>query len=85
MKKVLILLLLCGFASVGLAKPMMNLAFVKQKLIRYHDSGAYYYQIDKIAEHAQKYLAMRVAKNNKLKEKRKLAVVVDIDETSLSN
>ncbi len=85
MKRVFIILLMCGFVSVGFAKPMTNLAFVKQKLIRYHDSGAYYYGIDKVTDRAQQYLAQRVAENNKLKTKKSLAVVFDIDETSLSN
>ena len=78
-----ILALGCSVAIA--AKPLPNLSLIKKHLIRYHDSGQYYYQIDQAEQKAQKYLVYRVAKNQKAADKKKLAIVLDIDETSLSN
>ncbi|HET6830414.1 MAG TPA: HAD family acid phosphatase [Solirubrobacterales bacterium] len=67
------------------------------ELVRYHDSGRYESDLDKVGSKAQAYLDRRVAKLSRRAEKRcarhkakpcrkpKLAMVLDIDETSLSN
>lgn len=74
------------FVSVSsLAEEPENLYLTKQAAIFYHDSGEYDYDISDVVQQAQAYLEKRIAENNKLKNKRKLAVVFDIDETSLSN
>ncbi len=69
-----------------LAEPP-NLDIVKQELVQYHDSGAYYADIAKTTNKATDYLQTRIDENNKLPatEKKKLAIVLDIDETALSN
>lgn len=67
-----------------LAEPL-NLDVLKKELVQYHDSGKYYSNLNSVAVAAQNYLAKRIAQNAKLKQPKKLAVVFDIDETSLSN
>jgi predicted secreted acid phosphatase len=59
-----------------------NLSFVKDKYIRYHDSGRYMNDIAAVDHKALQYLKQRVAKR---KPSEKLAIILDIDETSLSN
>lgn len=62
-----------------------NLSFDKQIAARYHDSGEYDVDIQNVIDSAQNYLDERVAENNKATSKKKLALVLDIDETALSN
>jgi predicted secreted acid phosphatase len=69
--------------SGAMAKEPTNLALVKQKLIAYHDTGAYDKDIDHVMRNAMQYLKKRVAQNKT--NPKKLAIVLDIDETSLSN
>lgn len=66
-------------------------------LKQYHDSGHYESDLEKVGDKAQAYLDRRVARINKRAKQRcrkqgtspcrkpKLALVLDIDETSLSN
>jgi predicted secreted acid phosphatase len=63
-----------------------NLGLIETEVVTYHDSGAYMRDFAiKIAE-IETYLTAQIA-NYKDKEKpqKKLAIVLDIDETSLSN
>lgn len=62
-----------------------NLSKVKQQLVKYHDSGKYKQQIVKANQAAIAYLQQRINSNLKLTHPKKLAIVLDIDETSLSN
>jgi hypothetical protein len=67
------------------------------ELARYHDGGRYESDLDKVGDKAQAYLERRVSRLNekairrcskhkpKPCKKPKLALVLDIDETSLSN
>jgi hypothetical protein len=64
------------------------------ELARYHDSGRYESDLEKVGTRAESYLDRRVAKIRKQARRRchrkpcrrpKLALVLDIDETSLSN
>jgi len=75
------------FLSLGLslAKEPENLHTLKQAAILYHDSGEYNFDQEAVAQRAIKYLEMRISQNKKLENSEKLAVVFDIDETSLSN
>lgn len=75
-----ILLSLCSIKLY--ATEPANIQLTKNNLINYHDSGAYEQDIDAVVYQAQAYLADVIAKQQKPKEK--LAVVFDIDETSLS-
>lgn len=76
-------------ASLALASGFLfaaeptNLHTVKQEVIKYHDSGEYDKDIANVMAGAMKYLKQRVSESKK--DGKKLAVVLDIDETSLSN
>ena len=54
----------------------------KQELRAYVDSGSYFQRIAEISLQANKYLVKRIARGSKTK---KMAIVFDIDETTLSN
>jgi predicted secreted acid phosphatase len=75
---VLITAVSCSFA----AEPT-NLSIAKKSVRRYHDSGEYVKDINTVGNRALAYLEKRVAINNF--HQQKPAIVLDIDETSLSN
>jgi predicted secreted acid phosphatase len=66
----------------GCQTNLPNLAEVKHSYIVYHDSGRYYADLARVDNEALQYLQSRV--QHKLPHE-KLAIVLDIDETSLSN
>lgn len=82
-KKLLLLSLL--FTSSVFAQEPENLSLLKDELVRYHDSGEYAYDISHVIAQARDYLQRRIIDNKKLAEPKRLAIVLDIDETSLSN
>jgi predicted secreted acid phosphatase len=87
MKKILALILVTTFSIATFACDscgchIENLDILKAKLIHYHDSGLYEKNQLSIASQAKQYLQTRVAAQ---KPSDKLAIVLDIDETSLSN
>ena len=67
------------------AKEPQNLAIIKKQLIRYHDSGEYQKDQAHVINQAMEYLKTRLESEKKSPTKKKLAIVLDIDETSLSN
>lgn len=83
--------LLClGMLSVlvfntSYAKEPKNLDLVKGVLIQYHDSGEYEKEQAKVIDHAMQYLKIRLKREKQKAQAKKLAIVLDIDETSLSN
>ena len=81
------LLLSCYFFLVSMAdaREPQNLALFKQELVHYHDSGEYQKDIARVTQQALAYLKVRLEKNQKRKVKQKLALILDIDETALSN
>ncbi len=60
-----------------------NLAVAKGEIIRYVNSGDYAKDLGEVALRAAKYLAKRL--NEKPKPGQKLALILDIDETTLTN
>ncbi len=86
-KKKFLLLLIGVFGSAIAQADLPNLYEVKQELIRYHDSGQYFHEITEVDQNAAAYLLERVEQNTELPadQRKKLAIVLDIDETSLSN
>ncbi len=65
------------------AEPL-NLNEVRESLRAYHDSGLYDKEVAAVAAEAQNYI-LREAKLNALSHQpKKLAIVLDVDETSLS-
>ncbi len=66
-------------------EPQPNLGILKDRLTKYHeckDSNCYYPQIDSQSDKAIQILKRRALK---AKPDEKLALVLDIDETALSN
>jgi predicted secreted acid phosphatase len=87
-KRVLRPLLAAGLALAFLCGPApalepSNLYPHKQELRAYVDSGDYLKDIATVALQANKYLVKRIA--HRAKPGQKLAIVFDIDETTLSN
>ncbi len=76
-------LLLALAVSGTAATDPMNLDPHKRELRTYIESGAYAKRIAEVALQANKYLVKRIAKGPK--PGKKLAIVFDIDETTLSN
>ena len=62
-----------------------NLTDLKAQLVSYHNSGDYSKEFDKVIQNADNYIANQVKVNNNASTHKKLAIVLDIDETSLSN
>lgn len=60
----------------------LNLSEAKAAVRRYHDSGDYERELAMVANEAQTWIAARAARRS---EHERLAVVLDIDETVLSN
>lgn len=83
---VILMLLLSG---LSLAEPAAlhgdldfpNLDFVKDKMRDYYNSGRYLKEVDTIAGQARDYLETNLARHRQHKP----AIVLDIDETTLSN
>jgi acid phosphatase len=84
MKKLFAVILIASFIpTLSIAKEPTNLAVIKKQLMHYHDSGEYISDIKNVNNEALQYLKERVQKadfNGK-----KPAIILDIDETSLSN
>lgn len=70
--------------SLAYAREPANLAIAKQTLKRYHDSGAYLDDIADVMQNAMRYLELRI-KRHDYYNGRKPAIVLDIDETALTN
>lgn len=86
MKFKIVLTTLIAYTTLTVfAHEPQNLSFVKQQLKQYYNTGRYDYDINKVENQAKDYLLMRVRENQQAKTKKKLAIVLDIDETSLSN
>jgi predicted secreted acid phosphatase len=62
-----------------------NLSQIKNALINYQENGEYQSDLNSQVSKARQYLAQRITENNQKTNKQKLAVVLDIDETTLSN
>lgn len=85
MKSKLIVAVFLFLPIITWAHPPENLGVLKKKVIQYHESGAYKADFSKITHQAAHYLADRVRENHHATHPKKLAVILDIDETSLSN
>ncbi len=70
----------CAFA-----KEPRNLDYVKDSLVKYYDSGEYLKDLSKTIDQSMLYLKTRLANEAKTHSNKKFAIVLDIDETSLSN
>jgi predicted secreted acid phosphatase len=82
LKKIFCILILTFVATSVYAAELENLDTLKTQLVRYHESGQYAKDIAEVGAEALAYLKQRVAQ---AKPSEKLAIIVDIDETALSN
>ncbi|MCD6047958.1 MAG: hypothetical protein K0S08_1605 [Gammaproteobacteria bacterium] len=64
--------------------PPENLSNVKKELRAYHDSGAYDVDIASVVAQAKAYIDQRLQSATP-EQRKKFAIIYDIDETSLSN
>lgn len=62
-----------------------NLSLLKKEIVVYHDSGLYEKELARVIDQAQHFIQEQVYLNQKRTNPKKLAIVLDIDETSLSN
>lgn len=80
----LVVLLACTIISpLSNADEPQNLTLLKQQLVRYHDTGEYERAVNAVVQEAKQYLKTRVTQPyiaGKMP-----AIILDIDETSLSN
>ncbi len=85
MKKIIALIAAASFtlaASSGYAKEPLNLAVAKAAVIQYHDSGEYEQDIQTVIQQAADKLDSILKQHG---DPAKDAIILDIDETSLSN
>lgn len=71
------LMLYCGIANA-----LPNLTLVKEELQNYYDSGCYFTEMENVTNNAKQNL-LRMVNDNVKHEK--LAIVLDIDDTAISN
>jgi predicted secreted acid phosphatase len=76
---------LCLFAMPLYAKVQGTDSLSKVRLEYYHDSGRYQKDIQSVVGLAERYLCKRIRMNDESKQRQRLAIVLDIDETTLSN
>ncbi|MDF1683679.1 MAG: HAD family acid phosphatase [Legionellaceae bacterium] len=71
-------------STTSFAEPQ-NLDSLKTELRSYHDTGAYDKELAQVVKQAEAYIHAKVEANNKAEKPARLALVLDIDETTLSN
>jgi len=81
---ILLLLLIVTFSTIGYSEPA-NLGLHKIELEHYFNSGHYLTDVETRIREAMYYLRFRITQNSRLHHPKKLAIVLDIDETALSN
>lgn len=75
--------LLC-IGTKSFAEPQ-NIGLLRKELRNYHDTGEYDKDVVTIVKNAEAYIDARVKANAKLAKPLNLAIVLDIDDTALSN
>jgi predicted secreted acid phosphatase len=73
------------FISITTHAEPANLGQLKIDLEAYHDTGAYDKELKQVAQQAEAYITTRAQTNAKAEKPLKLAIILDIDETTLSN
>ena len=81
---IFVLLTAISFQATSHAEPA-NLGLLTQEIKQYHESGAYEKEVAEVAKKAENFIENRVRENLNSPHPRKLAIVLDIDETSLTN
>lgn len=62
-----------------------NLSLLEKVVIDYHDSGLYQEELSNKMKQAQEFIMQQALLNKKTKHHKQLALILDIDETSISN
>ncbi|KTD44711.1 HAD family acid phosphatase [Legionella quateirensis] len=83
--KLLFTLCLTLLFSTPLFSEPPNLSLVRKEIINYYDTGLYYKDLESKIQQAQQYIIDQAKIHKQNKSSKKLALVLDIDETSLSN
>ncbi|HIG0326865.1 TPA: HAD family acid phosphatase [Legionella pneumophila] len=78
------LCLLLIFSTPIQAEPP-NLSLIRKEIKNYYDSGLYHHELERTIKLAEKYINQEYLINKNSKNPQKLAIILDIDETSLSN
>lgn len=87
-KNTLIRLFYILFSTVLLAPSFAeppNLTLVRLEVVAYHDTGAYQRDLTAVINQAHRFILDQINANSHRAQPKRLAVVLDIDETSLSN
>ncbi len=79
-----LIIIFSSFFSCTFAEPA-NLGLLKKEIRQYHDSGEYKKELAMQIMQAQAFLLKEIQYHKKQKNNKKLALVLDIDETSLTN
>ncbi|CCD06840.1 TPA: HAD family acid phosphatase [Legionella pneumophila] len=83
--QILISLCLLLILSTPIQAEPPNLSLIRKEIKNYYDSGLYYHELERTIKLAQEYIHQQYLINKNNKHPQKLAIVLDIDETSLSN
>lgn len=81
---ILVTVLTCFYTPYSFAEPV-NLSVLKNQVRHYHDSGQYQTELTAQIEQAKQFLLQQVEYYKTHKTDKKLALVLDIDETSITN
>ena len=88
-KQIAVNLFFAVICAIFLNKPTFsepaNLDLLRKEVQVYHDSGAYHKELTDVTTRADHFILQRAKVNTKSDHPKKLAIVLDIDETSLSN
>ncbi len=84
MKKVVLFIALSAF-GLAYADAPVNLDAVKAGIVQYYETGEYSYDMQQALDPAKAYMAERMKENASTLHPQRLALVLDIDDTSLSN
>src|SRR3990167_11540205 len=82
---VYLLLLTTLFATSSYAESPENLSCAKNSVINYYQSGKYEEEVSQVVKNAERYMQKRITENQHAAKPQKLALVLEIDDTSLSN
>jgi predicted secreted acid phosphatase len=83
--KIFVLTALSSLTLSAYALEPQNIDCSKKSVIQYYTSGQYEKDVDRVVTKAEKYMFERIDQNNHASQPRKLAMVLDIDDTSLTN
>ncbi|HAT8178523.1 TPA: acid phosphatase [Legionella pneumophila] len=83
--QILISLCLLLLLSTPIHAEPPNLSLIRKEVKNYYDSGFYHRELERTIKLAQEYIHQQYLINKNNRHPQKLAIILDIDETSLSN